>query len=144
MSGANWLFLHHWVHQPFGDQYQPGMGMGWWGTHFGRNQTWIAPGRAFFDYLTRCQMLLRQGKFVSTRKNVLHRSSLEAEIYFITNPYKTVLNETFPFAVKNRILNLESRQRMYSNDTNGKKKTIHFCKSNPNPDESPPIFPAKK
>ncbi len=147
MSGANWLFLHHWVHQPFGDQYQPGMGMGWWGTHFGRNQTWIAPGRAFFDYLTRCQMLLRQGKFVSTRKNVLHRSSLEAEIYFITNPYKTVLNETFPFAVKNRIPELwradkgciqMTRKWKEENDSTFVNLTL-------NPDESIlVIFPAKK
>lgn len=61
LSGVNLLFLHHWVHQPFDDKYQPGMGMGWWGTHFGRNQTWIKPGKAYFTYLTRCQMLLQQG-----------------------------------------------------------------------------------
>jgi hypothetical protein len=24
------------------------MGMGWWGTHFGRNQTWAEPGKAYF------------------------------------------------------------------------------------------------
>lgn len=47
VAGVNRLFLHHWVHQPFDDKYQPGMGMGWWGTHFGRNQTWIKPAKAF-------------------------------------------------------------------------------------------------
>ena len=61
-SGVNRLILHHWVHQPFSDRYQPGMGMGWWGTHFGRNQTWFEPGKAFFAYLGRCQVLLQQGE----------------------------------------------------------------------------------
>lgn len=62
--GVNRLVLHHWVHQPFDDRYQPGMGMGWWGTHFGRNQTWFEPGKAFFKYLGRCQALLQQGEEV--------------------------------------------------------------------------------
>ena len=61
-SGVNRLVLHHWVHQPFGDAFQPGMGMGWWGTHFGRNQTWFEPGKAYFAYLGRCQALLQRGE----------------------------------------------------------------------------------
>jgi len=64
-SGVNRLILHHWVHQPFSDKYQPGMGMGWWGTHFGRNQTWFEPGKAFFAYLARCQVLLQHGEQVA-------------------------------------------------------------------------------
>ncbi|MDR0725584.1 MAG: hypothetical protein LBF59_06220, partial [Prevotellaceae bacterium] len=44
VSGANKYWLHHWVHQPFDDKYQPGIGMGWWGTHFSRYQTWAKPG----------------------------------------------------------------------------------------------------
>ena len=60
-SGVNRMVLHHWVHQPFDDRYKPGMGMGWWGTHFGRNQTWFEPGKAFFQYLGRCQSLLQRG-----------------------------------------------------------------------------------
>lgn len=64
-SGVNRLILHHWVHQPFDDKYQPGMGMGWWGTHFGRYQTWAQSGKAFFDYLARCQALLQQGEGVA-------------------------------------------------------------------------------
>ncbi len=51
-QGINRMILHHWVHQPFDERYQPGMGMGWWGTHFGRNQTWFEPGKAFL-YLPR-------------------------------------------------------------------------------------------
>jgi hypothetical protein len=61
-QGINRMILHHWVHQPFDDRYQPGMGMGWWGTHFGRNQTWFEPGKAFFAYLARCQALLQYGE----------------------------------------------------------------------------------
>ena len=61
-AGINRLVLHHWVHQPFDDKYQPGMGMGWWGTHFGRYQTWFGPGKAFFTYLARCQALLQYGE----------------------------------------------------------------------------------
>ncbi|MBC8005880.1 MAG: hypothetical protein H7X84_10435 [Verrucomicrobia bacterium] len=61
-QGINRLILHHWVHQPFDDRYQPGMGMGWWGTHFGRNQTWFEPAKAFFTYLARCQALLQYGE----------------------------------------------------------------------------------
>lgn len=84
-NGANRFFLHHWVHQPFDDRFQPGMGMGWWGTHFGRHQTWIEPARAFFDYLTRCQMLLQQGELVEIYDNVLHRRLSDADIYFVNN-----------------------------------------------------------
>ncbi len=64
-SGVNRLILHHWVHQPFDDKYQPGMGMGWWGTHFSRYQTWFEPGKAFFAYLGRSQALLQYGEQVS-------------------------------------------------------------------------------
>ena len=63
-SGVNRLILHHWVHQPFDDKYQPGMGMGWWGTHFGRHQTWAKSGKTYFDYLGRCQTLLQYGEGV--------------------------------------------------------------------------------
>ena len=64
-SGVNRLVLHHWVHQPFDDKYQPGMGMGWWGTHFSRHQTWFEPGKAFISYLGRTQALLQYGEQVA-------------------------------------------------------------------------------
>jgi hypothetical protein len=38
--------------------------MGWWGTHFNRVQPWLKPGKAYFDYLGRCQYLLQQGEQV--------------------------------------------------------------------------------
>ena len=69
-SGVNHLVLHHWVHQPFDDRHQPGMGMGWWGTHFGRNQTWFEPGQAFFRYLGRVQALLQRGETPASHLSV--------------------------------------------------------------------------
>lgn len=60
-SGVNRLVLHHWVHQPFDDKYKPGLSMGWWGTHFGRHQSWFEYGKSFFKYLSRIQYMLQQG-----------------------------------------------------------------------------------
>ena len=65
IAGINRMILHTWVHQPFDDRYQPGMSMGWWGTHFSRHQTWFEPGRAFFDWMARTQALLQFGEQVS-------------------------------------------------------------------------------
>jgi hypothetical protein len=79
------------------------MGMGWWGTHFGRNQTWIKPGKAYFTYLSRCQMLLQQGEYVSSGAGIVHRSTPDAEIFFVTNPASEALNRSFNFPVKDRI-----------------------------------------
>lgn len=64
ITGVNRLILHHWVHQPYDDKYKPGMSMGWWGTHFGRNQTWADAGKGYFDYLGRCQAMLQHGEQV--------------------------------------------------------------------------------
>jgi hypothetical protein len=101
ISGTNLYFLHHWVQQPFDDHYQPGMGMGWWGTHFGRYQTWFKPGKAFFSYLSRCQMLLQQGEFVSSNTQTMtHRTMPNAELFFIINPTDSVVSTTYAFPVK--------------------------------------------
>ena len=64
-TGINRFVLHQWVHQPFDDKYQPGMDMGWWGTHFSRHQTWFEPGKAFINYLTRTSALLQYGEQVA-------------------------------------------------------------------------------
>jgi len=92
-SGANRFVLHQWALQPFDDKYQPGMDMGWWGTHFSRNQTWFKPGKAFIDYLTRCQALLQSGEQVA---DVLFIGKLDGygdllSVHdFLTNPPKVV------------------------------------------------------
>ena len=62
--GINRMLLHHWVHQPFPACRKPGNGMGYWGTHFGENQTWYEPGKAFFRYLRNCQEWLQRGEQV--------------------------------------------------------------------------------
>lgn len=62
--GVNRMLLHHWVHQPFPACRKPGNGMGYWGTHFGENQTWYEPGKAFFRYLRNCQEWLQRGEEV--------------------------------------------------------------------------------
>ena len=69
-NGINQLVLHHWVHQPLPDHLKPGIGMGWWGTHFGRHQTWLEPGKAWMDYLSRSQALLQRGEAVSDTLSV--------------------------------------------------------------------------
>jgi hypothetical protein len=63
-AGVNKMVLHQWVHQPYDDRYQPGMTMTQWGVHFSRFQTWFEPGKAFFAYINRCQLLLQQGEEV--------------------------------------------------------------------------------
>jgi hypothetical protein len=98
-TGKNMFFLHHWVHQPFDDKYQPGLGMGWWGTHFSRYQTWYKPGKAFFTYLARCQMLLQQGDYIREDAYMTHRRTPEADIFFVINPGKTV-QKAYAFPVK--------------------------------------------
>jgi hypothetical protein len=107
-QGMNLYFLHHWVHQPFDDKYQPGLGMGWWGTHFGRFQTWHRESHTFFTYLARCQMLLQQGSLAPKPEKeddkrsfcYAHRIRPDADIYFVTNPFDEKL-ETFGFAAAN-------------------------------------------
>jgi alpha-L-rhamnosidase len=84
--GVNVYFLHSWAHNPLDDKYQPGWSFAHYGTHFSRNQTWFEPGKAFFTYLSRCQMLLQQGTYISHAGGILHRSTPEAEIFFVSNP----------------------------------------------------------
>ena len=64
LSGVNQCYLHDWTLQALNKKYKPGILMGWWGTHFGENQTWFKPGIDFFTYINRCQTLLQQGSQV--------------------------------------------------------------------------------
>lgn len=65
VSGINQFQLHSWVQQPFGDEIKPGLTLSWWGTHFGRNQTWFKSGKDFFTYLSRSAAVLQHGEVVS-------------------------------------------------------------------------------
>jgi hypothetical protein len=62
--GINRCIVHRYAHQPWLDRF-PGMTMGQWGTHFERTVTWWTEGKAWVRYLTRCQYLLQEGRFVA-------------------------------------------------------------------------------
>lgn len=99
-AGVNRMNIHHFVQQPWGDQYKPGNVMGRWGIHLGRHQTWWKPGRAWLQYLWRCQSLLQRGKYVegsnSTSMKIdsaangpqlqsIHRRDGAMDSYFVAN-----------------------------------------------------------
>jgi hypothetical protein len=62
-KGMNEIVFHRYVHQP--DDRFPGMSLGQFGLNFDRTLTWWEQGRVWVEYLTRCQYMLRQGKFVA-------------------------------------------------------------------------------
>ena len=99
-AGVNRMNVHHCVQQAFGPEYKPGIAMGQWGVHFGRYQTWWEPGKAWFNYLWRCQTLLQAGEFVPTSEQSsanfqvdtgtlelqsIHRRHKDSDIYFVAN-----------------------------------------------------------
>ena len=58
--GINKMVLHVFTHNPWMDK-QPGMTLDGVGLYFQRNQTWFKQGKAWVDYLSRCQALLQLG-----------------------------------------------------------------------------------
>jgi hypothetical protein len=62
--GVNRFIFHRYAHQPWLDRV-PGMSMGPWGINFERTNTWWNQGSAWISYLSRCQYLLQQGRFVA-------------------------------------------------------------------------------
>ncbi|MBM3889664.1 MAG: hypothetical protein FJ388_11135, partial [Verrucomicrobia bacterium] len=63
-EGINRFVVHRYALQPWPDR-RPGMGMGPWGVHYERTQTWWEQSRPWHEYLARCQFLLQQGLFVA-------------------------------------------------------------------------------
>ena len=63
-QGLSRIIFHRYAHQPHPTAL-PGMTMGPWGIHFDRTATWWNQGRAWLDYIARCQSLLQQGLFVA-------------------------------------------------------------------------------
>ena len=103
-AGVNRMEIHHFVQQPWDDQYQPGNTMGQWGIHLGRHQTWWKPGHAWLAYLGRCQVLLQRGDFIASNAATratfqsvrgaadiqsIHRRDSDTEIYFLANTAST-------------------------------------------------------
>jgi len=62
-EGINHTLLHVFIHQPY-EERNPGVNVGF-GTEFNRKNTWFSQGRAFVDYLRRCNFILQQGKPVN-------------------------------------------------------------------------------
>jgi len=62
--GVNRFVFHRYAAQPWLDRV-PGMSMGPWGINFERTNTWWDQGSAWISYLSRCQYLLQQGRFVA-------------------------------------------------------------------------------
>ncbi len=65
-EGVNRFVIHRYAFQPWTDPGRaPGMGMGSWGLHYERTQTWWEQSRGWHEYLARSQYLLQQGLFVA-------------------------------------------------------------------------------
>ncbi len=62
--GINRFAMHVFAHNPWLDR-RPGMTLGPTGLFFQRDQTWWGPGRAWVDYIKRCQALLQTGRPVA-------------------------------------------------------------------------------
>lgn len=62
-NGISHYIIHLSAHQPY-DHMKPGMTHRRWGQHFNRHQTWWNFSKPYFDYVTRCQFLLQQGRRV--------------------------------------------------------------------------------
>ena len=62
-EGINNTLLHVFITQPYEDR-NPGVNAGF-GTEFNRKNTWFYQGKAFIDYIRRCNYMLQQGKPVN-------------------------------------------------------------------------------
>jgi alpha-L-rhamnosidase len=95
-AGINRFILHRFAQQPWDERYKPGAGMGCWGTHFDRTQTWWEPGKALVQYWQRCQALLQWGQIAPLDFSVdglpvtaIHRRREGADLWFVANPQRT-------------------------------------------------------
>jgi hypothetical protein len=82
-EGVNRFVVHRYAHQPYLDRY-PGVTMGPWGLHYERTQTWWDMSIAWHQYLSRCQYMLRQGRFVADLCYL--RPELPDQTYFTPSP----------------------------------------------------------
>jgi hypothetical protein len=116
-AGVNRINIHHFVQQAWDDRYKPGNVMGQWGIHLGRYQTWWRPGRAWLQYLWRCQALLQHGHYVAPSEETsmkvasdelgphiqsIHRRDGESDIYFVANIAWTAGKVDCTFPVQGR------------------------------------------
>ena len=65
-EGLNRVVMHRYAMQPWiSPSRMPGMSMGPFGLHYERTQTWWNDSRPWHEYLSRCQFLLQQGRYVA-------------------------------------------------------------------------------
>ena len=81
-TGVNRLVIHRYAHQPHPSAV-PGMGMGPWGIHFDRTNTWWEQAKGWLTYLSRCQYMLQQGRFVA---DLIYFSGDDANMYTKVEP----------------------------------------------------------
>lgn len=79
-KGMNEIVFHRFAHQP--DDRFPGQSLGQFGLNFDRTLTWWKPGRAWIDYLTRSQYMLRQGRFFADVCYYYGEDSPNSAFYF--------------------------------------------------------------
>ena len=88
-NGVNRYIFHRYAHQPW-MKFKPGMTMGPWGTHLERTQTWWTEAGEWMKYISRCQSLLQEGKFVA---DVLYYYGEDAPLDL---PYRPNLRPSIP------------------------------------------------
>ena len=81
-NGVNRLVIHRFAHQPHPSAV-PGMGMGPWGIHLDRTNTWWKQGKGWLTYLSRCQFMLQQGRFAA---DLVYFSGDDANMYTKVEP----------------------------------------------------------
>jgi hypothetical protein len=77
----NEIVFHRYAHQP--DDRFPGQSLGQFGLNFDRTLTWWKPGHAWIEYLTRCQYMLRQGRFFADVIYYYGEDSPNSAYYFV-------------------------------------------------------------
>ena len=80
-KGMNEMVFHRFAHQP--DDRFPGQSLGQFGLNFDRTLTWWKPGRAWVDYLTRSQYMLRQGRFFADVCYYYGEDSPNSAFYYV-------------------------------------------------------------
>lgn len=117
-AGVNRVVLHRFVQQPWDEKYKPGNTMGQWGTHFDRTQTWWEPGKAWVQYIHRCQAMLMWGKYATSPNDFaatgegakdiqsIHRVKDGVDVYFVANIAREPRKVTATFGVGGRAAEL--------------------------------------
>lgn len=115
--GINGFMFHAGAQNPW-TQVKPGMTFGQWGTQWTPGQTWWKDGAdQLFTYFTRCQALLRRGRFVDdytsgnptlladdSRVQWIHRIDDDGTQYwFVANTADEPVSATLTFSLQGKV-----------------------------------------